>query len=64
MLTDGAATTYDATFPVVETICLADGRGSFTSNFTYEVDLTPESGWEVVAATDYTCSHTYLASNP
>ena len=61
LLTDGAATTFDGEFPTPAQVCLADARGSYTSNFTYEIDLT--GVWTVDADT-YDAIHTYTASNP
>lgn len=63
LTTAGATTTYNAAFPSIATVVLGAARGSYTATFTYTVDLTSGAGWDVVPHTDYTCAHTYTASN-
>ncbi|MBU4301969.1 MAG: hypothetical protein KKE56_04315 [Actinobacteria bacterium] len=60
----GATGVTNLQYPTIAATCLSGARGTYLDGqFTYKVDLTPAAAWLLEVATDYTCAHTYTASN-
>ncbi|MBU4173297.1 MAG: hypothetical protein KKB90_11560 [Actinobacteria bacterium] len=60
----GATGVTNLQYPTIAGTCLSGARGTYLDGqFTYKVDLTPAAAWLLEVAANYTCSHTYTASN-